>query len=423
MAGFFNGGFFSGSHQNFDEEDGGGSGNNNELYEALGVDKKATADEIKKAYRKLALKCHPDKGGDPEKFKEIGAAYEVLSDPEKRQTYDRFGLEGLKGQMGGGGGMDDIFSMFFGGGGGRRGQRETPQLKPTVMQATITLEEAYHGKMLTVNVDRKVVCSDCGGKGGKDPKACGDCKGKGVVTRMVQLGPGMYSQSQSECGNCSGTGKKIEKQNICKTCAGQKLTKKREKVEVPISPGISNGEKIPVKGKGNEHYEYRTGDLIIVIEIKPHAIFKRNKSDLIIEQKISLIESLSGFSFNINHLNGTKITIQTENKEIIQHLQTKKVANMGMPHNKSVINCGDLFIVFNVIFPKVISDENLAQLKAILPGPILPKLVETKNIYKMTTAPDIKSGFSKAPKQTMDEEEEEEERSIPGGQKVDCQSQ
>ena len=420
MSGFFNGGFFGRSGSGF--EDMQTETDNTELYKVLEVDSKATTEEIKKSYRKLAMKHHPDKGGDPEKFKEIGAAYEVLSDPEKRQTYDKYGLEGLKGQMGGSG-MDDILSSFFGM--GRRGPKETPQLKPTTKNVEITLEEAFHGKMLIVNVDRKVLCNECEGKGGKDPKTCGDCKGKGVVTRMVQLGPGMYSQSQSECNACSGTGKKIEKQNICKTCNGQKLQKKTEKVEVPISPGVPNGEKIVIKGKGNEHFEYRAGDLVIVVEIKPHPIFKRNKTDLFIDKNISLIEALSGFSFNIKHLNGNNITVETPKGEIINHLQTKVVTNLGMPIHKSVINCGDLYIVFKIEFPKKLTTESLEELKKYLPKPILPKVEETKNKYTLSEPVEGKQNANQQSSNSRNniDEDEEEERGHGAGQRVECQNQ
>ena len=399
---------------------------NKKLYEVLGVPQNASQDEIKRVFKKMAMKTHPDKGGDPEKFKEVNAAYEILSKPEKREIYDKYGFNGLKGGNENTG-FGDIFDMFFGGK-GKRGPRETPQLKPTVMHTEITLDEAFHGRMLHLDVDRMVVCGSCEGKGGLDPKTCAGCKGRGVVMKMVQLGPGMYSQSQSDCKDCLGTGKFIEKKNICKECKGQKLNKKAEKIEVPIPVGVPDEEKLVIKGKGNEHFEYRTGDLIVVVKIKEHPVFKRVKNDLHIEKKISLIEALSGFAFNIDHLNTQKVTVKTTPGDIITHRQVKMVANLGMPHYKSPLSHGDLYVTFVVEFPRALTPEQIQALRAILPPPILPKAVETKNVYELSKASEIKSHDkmnSNGHQYQFEQENEEEEDSGRGhgGQRVECNQQ
>lgn len=430
MAGFFKGGFFGGG-MGMDGEDDDSSPSeldNKKLYEVLGVPTTATQDEIKKAFRKLAIQTHPDKGGDPERFKEVNAAYEVLSKPEKREIYDKYGFKGLKGPNENSG-FGDIFDIFFGGRRGQRQPRETPQLKPTVRQVDITLDEAFHGKMVYLDVERLALCVSCDGKGGIDPKTCGACKGRGVVTRMIQLGPGMYTQSQADCTDCQGNGKIIEKKNICKECKGQKLNKKTEKIEVPIPVGIPDEEKVIIKGKGNEHFEYRTGDLVVVVKIKDHPLYKRIKNDLHIEKKIALIEALSGFAFNIDHLNTHKITIQTQQGDITQHKQVKIVANLGMPHYKSPLSHGDLYVHFTVEFPKTMTPAQIEALSKVLPPPLLPKAVVTKNVYELNkvadgVAHDKLNGQGSHSRQFEEEEDDEPGHGgHPGGQRIECNQQ
>lgn len=176
-----------------------------QLYDVLGVPKEATEAEIKKAFRKLTLIHHPDKGGDETKFKEINAAYEVLSNAEKRQLYDKYGLEGVKNGGGGMGGMDDIFNIF-GMGGHRGGRKERKKVRPTEREIQVTLEDIYNGKTVKLDNDRTILCPDCNGKGGEDVQTCKDCGGRGAVMKTVQIGPGMYQQSQAACSKCRGTG-------------------------------------------------------------------------------------------------------------------------------------------------------------------------------------------------------------------------
>jgi DnaJ homolog subfamily A member 2 len=168
---------------------------NNKFYEVLGVGKNATPDEIKKAFRKAALKNHPDRGGDKEKFQELQNAHEVLTDEKKRSIYDKYGEEGLKeGGGGGGGGMDDILNMFMGGGGQRR-EQGPKKMKPFKHPLKVTLEDVYNGKKTKIAVNRERICKHCEGKGGKDGavRKCTACQGRGMVTKMQQLGPGYYT--------------------------------------------------------------------------------------------------------------------------------------------------------------------------------------------------------------------------------------
>lgn len=178
-----------------------------QLYDVLGVSKEATEQEIKKAFRKLTLEHHPDKGGDETKFKEINAAYEVLSKKEKRELYDKYGLEGVK-SGGGMSGFEDIFDIF-GMGGGRRGgaqQKARRKVRPTEKEVQVSLEDIYTGKMIKLDHHKTILCEECHGKGGEDVQPCKDCHGRGSVMKMQQLGPNMYTQSQVACPKCKGQG-------------------------------------------------------------------------------------------------------------------------------------------------------------------------------------------------------------------------
>lgn len=405
------------------DDDNGTEVDNKKLYEVLEVSPTATQDEIKKAYKKLALKHHPDKGGDPEKFKEVNAANEVLSDPDKRKTYDKYGLEGLKGQ-GGAGGMSDVFEMFFGGGHrGSRGPRETPKLKPMVKTVQVTLDEVYSGKMAHIDVTRKTICQDCNGKGGAKVEKCNKCKGNGVVMKMVALGPGMYTQTQAACDHCSGNGEIIDKATMCKKCKGQKLVSKSETVDVGIPVGCPENYKIEVKDKGDEHWEYRAGDLIVVVQIKPHAIFTREKNDLHMKKKISLVEALLGFKFNVKRFD-TEFTVESNPESILHHKDVKVVRNLGMPHFRDELSHGDLLIEFTVEMPGKIAPEQHEALRKILPKGILPAHKPTKNTYNIEDYVHTKKDNRQDENGDEDDGDEGQSRQgFQGGKRVECQQQ
>ena len=177
-----------------------------QLYDALGVSKTANETEIKKAFRKKALEHHPDKGGDEAEFKEINAAYEVLSKPDKRELYDKYGLEGVKN---GGGGMSDFGDIFdiFGGGGGRGAKsKQRKKVQSTQREIHVTLEDIYTGKMISLDHSKTILCEDCNGKGGEGVETCKDCKGRGSVMKTQMVGPGMITQQQVACSKCRGQG-------------------------------------------------------------------------------------------------------------------------------------------------------------------------------------------------------------------------
>jgi DnaJ family protein A protein 2 len=241
--------FFGGSRQARDVD-------NKTFYNLLGVESTASPSEIKKAFRKAAVQHHPDKGGDADKFKEINKAYEVLSDPEKREIYDQYGEEGLNGNGGPSMGAD-IFSDLFGGFGGsmRRGGR--PQKRrgdDMVYPLKVTLEQLYNGHKKSMKLTRRVICSECDGKGGKADAivTCKECKGNGVKIQIRQLGPGMVQQMQSTCDACQGQGKVIPEKAKCKTCKGAKTVRKKEPLDVFIDPGMSNDYRIKFQSMADE---------------------------------------------------------------------------------------------------------------------------------------------------------------------------
>eukprot|EP00527_Entomoneis_sp_CCMP2396_P001436 CAMPEP_0198141254 /NCGR_PEP_ID=MMETSP1443-20131203/4281_1 /TAXON_ID=186043 /ORGANISM="Entomoneis sp., Strain CCMP2396" /LENGTH=421 /DNA_ID=CAMNT_0043803937 /DNA_START=37 /DNA_END=1302 /DNA_ORIENTATION=+ len=327
------------------------------LYETLGVEKSATQAEIKKAYRKLAVKLHPDKGGDEHKFKEVNAAYEILSDPETREKYDRHGLEGLENGGGGGGGgadADDLFSMFFGGGqrrsaGPRRAEDVNHPMK-------VSLEDLYNGKTAKVHVNRQVLQGE--------PRVCTSCDGQGAVVELRRIALGMVQQIQRRCPDCEGEGYICQKR------------KERKLLEVLIEKGMRHNEKVVFRGAGDEKPNMEPGNINFVIQEKEHELFKRKGADLLITKTLSLNEALCGFSFPITHLDGREIVVKSKPGEVIQAEALggrpfcKIITSEGMPSRGNPFVMGNLYVLFQVKFPQdgEISPEAVAQLKKYLPG-------------------------------------------------------
>jgi DnaJ homolog subfamily A member 2 len=270
---------------------GGGPVDTTKLYETLDIEKTANAKEIKKAYFKLSKQHHPDKGGDEHKFKEISAAYEILSDPEKRKAYDQYGLEGVVDGDGGGGrgaGHEDLFSMFFGGGrggaggrggGGRGGPRKGPSFNHPVK---VSLEDLYNGKTVKLAINRKVIIGES--------KQCERCGGAGAVMEVRQIGPGMITQMQRTCSACDGQG------YIARTKTERKV------LEVHVEKGMKNNTKVTFRGAADETPGLEPGDVNFIIQEKEHDMFKRKNADLLVTKEVSLNQALTGLTVRFHLL-------------------------------------------------------------------------------------------------------------------------
>jgi len=327
------------------------------LYEALGLEKNAEDKEIKKAYRKLAVKHHPDKGGDEARFKEISAAYEILSDPEKRSKYDKYGLEGLSDDHGSGNGFNDIFSSMFGvrqrsTSGRRKGEDVNHPIK-------VTLEDLYNGKNIKVAINRTVVVGE--------PKVCDSCDGNGAVIELRQIALGMVQQIQRRCADCGGHGYSAE-------------TKKERKVlEVHVDKGMRHNQKIVFRGMADESPNTEAGDIYFVVNEQEHRFFKRKGADLLMNKTVSLNEALCGFEWEVNHLDDRKIIVKSQPGEVIQPVAAdgtpfvKIIRNEGMPSHGDPFNRGDLYILFRVQFPKEneLSSDIIKILRGNLPSPAM----------------------------------------------------
>lgn len=285
-----------------------------DYYEVLGIAKTASDDEIKKAYRKLAMKYHPDRNPDnaeaEEKFKECAEAYEVLSDSEKRSMYDRMGHNAFEGGMGSGGfgggfSAEDIFSQFgdiFGGafGGGGRGQQRARRGSDLRYVMELTLEEAVKGVKKTITFTAPAPCDACDGKGSKNPndvETCKTCHGAGQV-RMQQ---GFFSVQQT-CSTCRGQGKIIK--NPCNKCHGSGVSDRQQTLEVTIPAGVDNGDRVRLTGKGEAIRDGQSGDLYVEVVVREHDIFQRDGADLYMDVPVSIADAALGKELEIPTLDG-----------------------------------------------------------------------------------------------------------------------
>lgn len=392
------------------------------LYDLLGVPPGASQEEIKKAYRKMAIKYHPDKNpGAEDKFKEISVAYEILNDPEKRSTYDKYGEEGLK--EGGGFDGEDLFSFFgfpFGQRGAGRGGPRMPQKRKgqdAMMAYPVTLEELYNGKQTKFKLNKTILCPTCEGKGSKNPgnvTKCKNCEGTGVTVTMRHLGFGMVQQLQEKCRQCSGEGEVIRAKDRCTECSGNKVVAETKILEVFIDKGMQNNQKIVFNGEADQAPDVIPGDIVLVIQQKPHGVFRRERDDLFMEKTIKLAEALTGFEFLIEHLDGRKIIIRSSPGEIIKPGDVKCVDREGMPHYKNPFEKGKLFIKFNVEFPAPgsISPDQAKALNTLLPrGEQVDKSMQDVEEYTVSDAPSHEG--RRRTREAYDEGEESDEEGGP----------
>ena len=358
-----------------------------DYYEVLGVDKNVSPEDLKKAYRKLALKYHPDRNpGDKEaeeKFKEAAEAYDVLSNPDKKARYDQFGHAGLDGAGGFGGqgmSMDDIFSSFgsifgdfFGGGGGSfhfggfngggssRGGRPVSRGSNLRIKVKLTLEEIERGVEKKIKVNKYVPCKSCGGSGARNNsyETCSHCHGTGVVTEMRRSIFGQM-QTQSVCPYCGGQGRIIK--DKCHDCHGEGIVKSEEIITINIPAGVSDGMQLSMRGQGNAGPNGGVnGDLIIQVEEVQHELFERQDSNLFYNAFVTYADAALGASIEIPTLSG-KVRVKIE-----QGTPSGKVIRLkgkGLP-DLNGYSRGDMLVSINVWVPKSITKEEKAMLEQL----------------------------------------------------------
>lgn len=353
-------------------------------YNILGVDKNANESEIKKAYRKKALKYHPDKNPDDkeseEMFKKVGEAYDVLSDPEKRSNYDNygssknpygdpfsssnpFGRDPFNGNpFGSGGDPFDIFSEMFGSGGSggsyrsRRSMRKGSDLR---VNLKLTLEDILNGVNKKIKIKREVLCKSCNGNGGSNPRTCMKCNGMGRVRKTLTTVLGTQVVETS-CDNCDGKGK-INTKN-CNSCGSMGVEIKDEVVDISVPKGVEDGMALEMKGKGNEIKNGNNGNLVIVISIEDNPKFERRGPDIIFNKNISVMEAILGGEVNISTLESD---VKIEIERGTQSGKTLRLRGKGLPYINHNNKRGDLIVKINVVIPKNLSEEEYSTLNSI----------------------------------------------------------
>ncbi|RLD40305.1 MAG: molecular chaperone DnaJ [Bacteroidetes bacterium] len=371
-----------------------------DYYEVLGIDKNADAPAIKKAYRKQAVKYHPDKNpGDSsaeDKFKEAAEAYEVLSDGNKKARYDQYGHAGMSGAAGGGGfgggmNMDDIFSQFgdiFGGGGfgggfggSRRGGRRVNRGSNLRVRVKLNLKDIAHGAEKKIKVNKYISCDSCSGSGAEsgETTTCSTCNGSGHVTRVQQTFLGNM-QTQSVCPSCNGEGSIIK--HKCKKCSGNGIVKGEEVVTINIPAGVEDGMQLSVSGKGNAAVRGGVnGDMIVVIDEVPDKDLKRDGNNLLYDHYISFPDAVLGTTIEIPTVDGkakVKIPAGTQAGKVF------RLRGKGLP-SVEYHGTGDLLVNINVWTPQKLSDESTE---------IMEKLQKSEDFIPNPTSKD-KSLFDK----------------------------
>ena len=403
----------------------GSSHKDTKLYDVLGVSSNADADTIKKSYRKKALKYHPDRNKDNKeeaerKFKELSHAYEILSDSDKRSTYDSFGLDAVNNSGNMGGNPFDMFSNIFSQSNGFENMfnmssgrtsttKRTRKSKNVMKTLDINLEDIYCKKSLNINFEKTIKCKSCNGSGAKDPsciKICKTCDGTGVIISIKTFGPGMISQSQTTCNVCRGMGKNITVK--CEKCRGTKYDVIKRKINIKLDHSNEHGDKLVIPGEAHEDVDSdKCGDLLLQLNVREHNVFTRKGNNLFMKRKISLSEALCGCDIAFTHMDGRKILVNTG--DIINPETKKKIIGEGLNH-------GDLIIEFDITFPKVLSKERKEYISKLLPG---SKQNKDYSNYEVKLLETCEEKFEKTNYKLDDEEVVENEDEVP----VNCAQQ
>jgi len=361
-----------------------------DYYDVLGVSRNSGKDEIKQAYRKLALKYHPDRNKTPEaeeKFKEISEAYAILSDEEKRKVYDMYGHQGISGKysaedifrgaefnfdeifkdlgfdFAGSGGFRNIFDVFFGGGpfGGFSVGR-TRKGQDLVYDATLTLEDVLHGREDEIEVTKTGKCDNCKGSGampGTKARACSICNGQGQVKRVLEQSQFRTYVTIEPCRTCQGKGSVIEKP--CNVCRGQGLVRKPKKLKINIPPGVEDGNALRLSGEGEAIDGGPSGDLYVRINVKPHQLFQRSNSDLVYDLKLNFAQLALGTEVQVPTLEGNvslKVPQGTQPNTILT------VKGKGLPRHNGR-GKGDELVRVNASVPTKLNDKEKSLLREL----------------------------------------------------------
>jgi DnaJ-related protein SCJ1 len=353
-----------------------------DLYRILGLDKSCSERDLKKAYRTLSKKHHPDKsGGNEEKFLEVADAYETLSDPTTRKLYDQYGHEGLENHKRGGGAGGhhhdpfDLFSRFFGGGGhfgggAGSGIRRGPDLE---VRLHVPLKDFYTGRDTEFTIEKQQICEECEGSGSADGQVetCNKCGGRGMIIQKHMLAPGIYQQVQMACDQCGGQGKSIK--HKCKVCGGSKVVRGPTTLTANIDKGMPKGHRLVFESEADEHPDHIAGNLYVyLMEQEPKmsedegartdgAFFRRKDDDLYWKEVLSLREAWMGeWTRNLTHLDGHVVQLSRKRGEVIQPGQVETINGEGMPkyheghmhgHDHETEAFGNLYVEYRVILP------------------------------------------------------------------------
>mmetsp|Transcript_42940 Transcript_42940/g.134976 ORF Transcript_42940/g.134976 Transcript_42940/m.134976 type:complete len:495 (-) Transcript_42940:28-1512(-) len=365
------------------------------LYDVLGVERSATEQEVKKAYKRAALKTHPDKAPEgereayEERFKRVSRAYEILSDPEKRRIYDAQGESAFDGRdatgagpggpagMGGFAGADpfEMFRSMFGNGFGNGfGRRRTPDVGYAL---EVTLEELYAGCTREVRYEQDVVCTSCAGRGATRLDTCSMCHGHGVTVTQRQVAPGFYTQYQRTCSACGGAGATVPAGCTCSTCRGSGIVQRTLKLPVQVAAGCPDGQRFVFHGKADEAPGMETGDVIVEVHEKKHPLFSRvGDADLLLDKSIPLLDALCGVRFSVKHLDGSSLEVECPEGQVVRPGDVWLVRGRGMPR-RAGRGHGDLLVRFSVDFPSRLPEADAREQLRPLIDPSAPARPQT----------------------------------------------